>query len=108
MVVILYCEAEKFWPIGIGNMVGAMVQLFVMCLVCTIVEMKNDKMLDDISNIPWYEMDKRERLLLLPFLSMAQKSISLTFGGFLQIDMNAFVAISNNIYTYFMILVNLK
>ena len=108
MITILYYVTDKFWPLGYFLMVSAMVQLFVMCLVCTTVDMKNDRLLDDISNIPWFKMDRTQRLLLLPFLGMAQKPVSLSFGGFLKIDMNAFVTISKSIYTYFMVLINLK
>ena len=90
MVSVLYYETEKFWPIGYFIIVSAMFQLFIICLVCTTVDMKNDRLLEDISNIPWYKMERRERLLLLSFFDMAQKPVSLSFGGFLQIDMNAF------------------
>ena len=104
MVTVLYYEQQRVWILGIFVIISAMGQLFIICLIGTIINVKNDKIISNISAIPWYSMNNCELKNLCLILKMAQKPALITFGGLMEINMMAFVSVSNKIYSYFMVL----
>ena len=85
MVTVLFYEQEEFWLIGTFIMFSSIVQLFVICLIGLIIDIKNDELYSDIINIPWYNMYIKERLILIPILNAAQNPKTLSFGGLLKL-----------------------
>ena len=104
MAIVLYYMQQKVWILGIFVIVSAMGQLFIICFLGTVIDIKSDRVIKNISAVPWYLMNNFEMKILSFILKMAQKPALLTFGGFMEINMMAFVAVTNKIYSYFMIL----
>jgi hypothetical protein len=70
----------------------------------TIVEGKNEQLAEELYNVPWYLMDKKNQKEFQLILQMAQKPIGLTFWRMQRINMKAFLDIYSKIYVYFMFL----
>lgn len=105
-VITLYVLIGHVWTCGYIFIVMIFVLLLIPSIFGTMIEVKNDKLINAIYDIAWHEMQVKERKTVRFFLEMAQNSSMLSCGGFIPLNMILFQKTYNKIYTYLMFLRN--
>ncbi|XP_065088820.1 putative odorant receptor 83c [Ochlerotatus camptorhynchus] len=82
-------------------------QLFLCCMMGTLIDVKSDVFTDKIYNISWHAMAKGDQRMLKFMLEKSQQSLKLSCGGMMTVNMNLFLAVYKKIYSIFMMLQNI-
>lgn len=78
-------------------------QLFVPCVLGTIVVMKGDKFYDDVCKLPWHLMSVTDQKSIQMIIGYASKPKQLS-AGVKILNMETFVEVFKNALNYFNIL----
>lgn len=100
----LFICMQQFWLVGYILMVGAIVILFMMNLLGTIIEVKLEKLSADVYEVPWYLMSLSNKKMFCYFLGNTQKTDRLSLGGRIPLCLDTFVRFYKGIYSYLMVL----
>lgn len=68
-------------------------QLFVLCILGAMIEIKSDIFTEQIYGIAWHRMRTPEQKMVQFMLAKAQYTMQLTYGGMLPLNMNLFVTV---------------
>uniref|UniRef100_A0A7G3AME0 Odorant receptor n=1 Tax=Lutzomyia longipalpis TaxID=7200 RepID=A0A7G3AME0_LUTLO len=71
----------------------AVCEIFLICLLGQIVEMKTEDIYNDFCQTNWYEMSIADQKHFLLCLQMAQRNYGLRAGGIYNIDLNMFLQV---------------
>ncbi|XP_063707898.1 odorant receptor 67d-like, partial [Culicoides brevitarsis] len=104
----LYGIIMYSWYLGVALIVMMTFMLFTINVLGTIIEVKFDKLLDEIWNVPWYLLDIKNRKSYHFFLSHSQKTDRLSVGGRVPLSLNTFVQLYKRIYSYLMVLLEMQ
>ncbi|XP_063696937.1 putative odorant receptor 83c [Culicoides brevitarsis] len=104
----LYSIIKYSWYLGFAVIVVTTFMLFTINVLGTIIEIKFEKLLDDIWNIPWYLLDMKNKRSYSYFLGNSQKTDRLSVGGRVSLSLNTFVQLYKRIYSYLMILLEME
>lgn len=70
-------------------------QLFVSCFLGTLIDIKSELFTKEVYNISWHRMGTNNRKTLKFMLAKSQRSIQLSCGGMMTVNMNLFLTVSN-------------
>uniref|UniRef100_A0A3F2ZDC0 Odorant receptor n=1 Tax=Lutzomyia longipalpis TaxID=7200 RepID=A0A3F2ZDC0_LUTLO len=76
------------------------VQIFLICFLCEILEVTTEDIYDEMCRVDWYEFDIKEQKHFLFCLQMAQRNYGLRAGGMYNINLMLFVQIMKLSYSY--------
>ncbi|XP_053699222.1 putative odorant receptor 83c [Sabethes cyaneus] len=108
IIITLFVLHIDFWMPGYLVIVVATFQLFLYCLLGTLIEIKTDSFSKRIYSINWYKLTKKEQKNIGFALRTSQKPRQLTYGGFTSLNVNFFLSIYKKIYSVFMMLQNMN
>ncbi|XP_058122375.1 odorant receptor 4-like [Anopheles ziemanni] len=91
------------WYPGMAIVLICTMQLFINCSLGTYLSIKNDKLVNEIYHVNWYELSTKHQKTLQQVLLCAQRPVVLS-DGFSAIDLFNFVEIYKKIYSYLMVL----
>ncbi|XP_058821703.1 odorant receptor 67d-like [Topomyia yanbarensis] len=83
-------------------------QLFLPCVLGTLIDMKSELFVERIYSVSWHEMPKAQQKLVQIMLDKSQHSKLLTYGGMTPMNMNLFLSVYRKIYSILMMLLNMK
>ncbi|XP_001869386.2 putative odorant receptor 83c [Culex quinquefasciatus] len=107
MVIVLFVLHIDVWLPGYMVIFVASFQLFVLCILGAMIEIKSDIFTEQIYGIAWHRMRTPEQKMVQFMLAKAQYTMQLTYGGMLPLNMNLFVTIYKKTYSVFMMLQNM-
>ncbi|XP_052863678.1 odorant receptor 46a-like [Anopheles cruzii] len=107
IVLMLFVMRSNFWPPGVLLLPVCILQLFVLCLPGTLIEMKADQLTATIYSIEWYEMSVSNKRMFQMLLQHSQHPLILTCAGLMTIDMKLFMSVVKKVYSLFMMLENM-
>ncbi|XP_062542281.1 putative odorant receptor 83c [Armigeres subalbatus] len=105
--VTMFVLHIDFWIPGPMMICVSTFQLFLSCMLGTLIDVKNDICIQKIYDVSWHEMPKTEQKTLQFLLAEAQQSKTLSCGGFMPLNMNLFLTVYKKIYSIFMMLQNI-
>jgi hypothetical protein len=93
-------------PIGIAVLFLNFFDVFIPCLVGTIISHSNDRILDSLLNFPWYELSNSNQKIFLQIIHLCQnlKEFELPMIG--TVDMELLKQIIFGTYSYFNYIMN--
>ncbi|XP_052863679.1 odorant receptor 46a-like [Anopheles cruzii] len=97
----------NFWPPGVLLLPVCILQLFVLCLPGTLIEMKADQLTATIYSIEWHELSATNKRMFQMLLQHSQHPLILTCAGLMTIDMKLFMSVAKKVYSLFMMLENM-
>lgn len=103
---LIFLLQVTFFP-GYVILVIDVFQLFVPCLVGTVLLVKGDEFYADICKLTWNEMSLRDQKSINIMLSFAKTSKTVSFG-LMKLNLESFLEIFKNIYSYFTVLMSFK
>ncbi|XP_001846629.2 odorant receptor 67d [Culex quinquefasciatus] len=104
VVALFLVYMIQFIP-GYMLVLASFVQLLQLCLLGTVLTVKNEQITETTYNLRWYLLRKSEQKCILQMLHKSQSFVEMTVGGFAPLNLETFVSIMNRIYTYFMMLI---
>ncbi|EDS27262.1 conserved hypothetical protein [Culex quinquefasciatus] len=107
IVLVLYAIVTLSWIAGYGSGIFITYQLFIFCLVPTVLEIKKEELQREIYNISWYEWSRQNRKSLQLMLQTAQQPNCLSLI-FCPLDMPTFVEAMRIIYTILTLLLTFR
>uniref|UniRef100_A0A182PN49 Uncharacterized protein n=1 Tax=Anopheles epiroticus TaxID=199890 RepID=A0A182PN49_9DIPT len=107
IVITLYVLQLAFWFPGYVIIVLATMQLFILCLLGTIIEYKGEKFSEAVYQLTWNELSRGHKKIFRLLLLSSQQPYILTWSGMTNINMNLFVGMSQKFYSIFMMLRNM-
>ncbi|XP_039452482.1 putative odorant receptor 83c [Culex pipiens pallens] len=79
--------------------------LFRICLMGTIITVKNDQLVGHLYNIEWYQLAPDQAKDLRFMLHQAQNPTSVTIGKYALLNLEGYMSVLKSIYSYVMVLV---
>uniref|UniRef100_A0A1S4JE96 Odorant receptor n=1 Tax=Culex quinquefasciatus TaxID=7176 RepID=A0A1S4JE96_CULQU len=104
VIALFLVYTIQFIP-GYVLVLAGFIQLFQLCVLGTILTVKNEQITEATYNLRWYLLEKSEQKCILQMLHKSQHFVEMSVGGFAPLNLETFVAIMNRIYTYFMMLI---
>ncbi|XP_055522547.1 odorant receptor 67d-like [Wyeomyia smithii] len=104
IIVTLFVLHIEPWVPGYFVIVVATFQLFLYCLLGTLIDIKTDVLSECIYNVSWHKLPKKEQNIVQIMLQVSQSPRQLTYGGLVPLNMNLFQSIYRKIYSVFMML----
>ncbi|XP_053699224.1 putative odorant receptor 83c [Sabethes cyaneus] len=108
IVFTLFVLHIDFWMPGYLVILVATFQLFLYCLLGTLIEIRTDLFSKRIYTVNWHKLMKREQKIAQFMLLASQKPRHLTYGRLMQLNVNFFQSIYRKIYSVFMMLQNMN
>lgn len=105
-IITLFVLVNQIWFIGYYLLAVLFGLIFVPCAIGTVIEVKNDELVNEIYSISWYLLTPKERKTYRLFLLGAQKTPMLTCGKFLPLNVNTFRLTYSKIYSFLMFLLD--
>lgn len=105
MILCLFLFVLKRWIIGPFLFAANYTQLLACCLIGTLVDLQNAKILETTYNTIWYKLPYREQKKILLMLMRSQSLPSLKIGHFADLNVATCLQTTKAIYTYFMMIV---
>ncbi|GAB0086974.1 hypothetical protein DMENIID0001_012150 [Sergentomyia squamirostris] len=101
-VIFFYVIQEFFldnllYPMIIAALI---LQLFITCFLCQIVEVKMEQIYDELCQTNWYDMTSVNKRNFLFCLQMAQRNYGIKAGGMYNVNMMMFIEILKLGFTY--------
>uniref|UniRef100_A0A182S5C6 Uncharacterized protein n=1 Tax=Anopheles funestus TaxID=62324 RepID=A0A182S5C6_ANOFN len=87
--------------------IAVVIQLFELCLLGTILSIKNEEIEQAFYNSLWYLMDRIEKKDFMIMFHKSQHAIEMTVASMAPLNIVLFIAIMQKIYTFAMMLMNL-
>uniref|UniRef100_A0A182WQW1 Uncharacterized protein n=1 Tax=Anopheles minimus TaxID=112268 RepID=A0A182WQW1_9DIPT len=104
IVITLFVLQFSLWIPGLVVIPVFSLQLFLFCLLGTIIEDKGVKFSAGVYNLTWNELSLRDQHIFRLLLLSSQRTKTLTCGGMTPICLNLFVNMSQKFYSIFMML----
>uniref|UniRef100_A0A182IPK8 Uncharacterized protein n=1 Tax=Anopheles atroparvus TaxID=41427 RepID=A0A182IPK8_ANOAO len=82
------------------------IQLFELCLLGTILSVKNEEIESTFYNSQWYLMDRSEKSTFLLMLHRSQHAVEMFVANMVPLNIVLFVTILRKIYAFLMMLIN--
>uniref|UniRef100_A0A182J742 Uncharacterized protein n=1 Tax=Anopheles atroparvus TaxID=41427 RepID=A0A182J742_ANOAO len=92
MALTLAELSRSFWIPGYFILPVAFLQMLILCLLGTLIEVRSDQFIAKLYDIAWSEMSCKEQAMFKFVLTRAQQPPQLTCGGFAVINMNLFLS----------------
>ncbi|XP_040172095.1 odorant receptor 67d-like [Anopheles arabiensis] len=86
--------------------IAVVVQLFELCLLGTILSIKNEEIEHAFYDSLWYLMDHSEKKDFLIMFHKSQHAMEMTVASMAPLNIVLFIAIMQKIYAYAMMLMN--
>ncbi|XP_058811222.1 putative odorant receptor 83c [Topomyia yanbarensis] len=96
IVVTLFVMNVEIWMPGYLLLLVSTFQLFLVCILGTMIDIKSDQFSERVYNIPWHKMRNSEQKMIRFMLESSQRSQRLTYGGMIPINMNLFLSVAGN------------
>lgn len=103
IVVAKYISA----PIGVAFIAVFCTQVAVPCVIGSIIDFQNTKILDELKSFPWFDLTRKSRKTFLLFIQCCQNSEELGIVIIGNINMELFTQIINGAYSYLMFILNI-
>ncbi|XP_035900263.1 uncharacterized protein LOC118506771 [Anopheles stephensi] len=97
----------SLWIPGLVLIPVFSLQLFLFCLVGTIIEQKGEKFSDGVYNLTFNELSREHKQIFRLLLLCSQQPKTLTCARMTRISLNLFVNMSQKFYSIFMMLRNM-
>uniref|UniRef100_A0A1W7R6N7 Putative odorant receptor n=1 Tax=Aedes albopictus TaxID=7160 RepID=A0A1W7R6N7_AEDAL len=107
IVMTLFVLHIEFWFPGWLVITVSTFQLFLPCMLGTMIEIKCDLFIEQVYDISWHAMSNVEQKMLNFMLTKSQRTQKLSCVGMVPLNMNLFLAVYKKIYSIFMMLQNL-
>ncbi|XP_062538466.1 putative odorant receptor 83c [Armigeres subalbatus] len=107
IVMTLFVLHVDFWMPGYFIMIIATFQLLLSCFLGTLIDMKSELFTKEIYNLSWNLMKTSDQKTLKFMLAKSQRSLMLSCGGMMTLNMNLFLNVYKKIYSIFMMLQNM-
>uniref|UniRef100_A0A182S5C0 Uncharacterized protein n=1 Tax=Anopheles funestus TaxID=62324 RepID=A0A182S5C0_ANOFN len=107
IVITLFVLQFSLWIPGLVLIPAFTLQLFLFCLLGTIIEDKGVKFSDGVYNLTWNELSLGDQKIFRLLLLSSQQTKTLTCARMTPICLNLFVNMSQKFYSIFMMLRNM-
>nr|XP_040238048.2 putative odorant receptor 83c [Anopheles coluzzii] len=107
IVITLFVLQFSLWIPGLVLIPVFTMQLFLFCLLGTIIEDKGVKFSAGVYSLTWNELSKQDKQIFRLLLLSSQQPQTLTCAGMTCISLNLFVNMSQKFYSIFMMLRNM-
>lgn len=104
IILVLYILLQKIWLLGFFIISVAILIVFTIDLLGTIIEVKLDKLTIETYNIPWYLLSLKDKKDYYYFFGNTQKTARLTLRRGVPLNLDTFVRFCKGIYSYLMVL----
>ncbi|XP_055852015.1 odorant receptor 67d-like [Episyrphus balteatus] len=94
------------WPGAYSYLTISFVMLYLYCGMGTLVEIANDRILNEIYEIHWYILTVPQQKCIRYMLMKAQSPIEITVGGVAPLSVNTGLQVTKTVYSVFMMLLN--
>jgi hypothetical protein len=94
-------------PLGVVFVIFFVYQVATPCIIGAIIEKQNEKLLRELHNFPWYLLSIKSRKNFVQFILFCQNSTEYNLIFFGKINMELFLVIMHQAYSYLMIILNL-
>lgn len=103
IVVVKYISAA----VGIALIAVFCTQVAVPCVIGSIIDYQNTKILDELKSFPWYDLSRKSQKTFLQFIQCCQNSGELKIVIIGSINMELFTQIINAAYSYLMFILSI-
>ncbi|XP_050070732.1 putative odorant receptor 83c [Anopheles maculipalpis] len=107
IVITLFVMQFSLWIPGLVVIPAFSLQLFLFCLLGTIIEDKGVKFSDGVYSLTWNELSRENKQIFRLLLLSSQQPKTLTCARMTCISLNLFVNMSQKFYSIFMMLRNM-
>uniref|UniRef100_A0A182NZ48 Uncharacterized protein n=1 Tax=Anopheles dirus TaxID=7168 RepID=A0A182NZ48_9DIPT len=104
LVLTLYVMRTRLWLPGLFVIPLCAIQLFLLCLPGTLIELKAARLTETIYGVAWHEMSQQNKRIFQLLLHRSQHPRGLTCAGMANINMNLFMSVAKKVYSIFMML----
>lgn len=105
-ITTLFVVVSQVWFIGYYQLCVILGLILVPCTVGTVIQMKNEKLINEIYGVSWHLLTPKERKPFRFFLLGAQSTPMLTCGKVLPLNVNTFRQTYSKIYSILMFLID--
>ncbi|XP_039432284.1 uncharacterized protein LOC120414992 [Culex pipiens pallens] len=107
LVLVLYAIVTRAWIAGYTSCIFIIYEFFIFCYLPTLLEMKKEKLQQEIYNLPWYKMTTSDQKSLRLFLEATQQPNCLTMI-FYPMNMPSFMEVMKIIYSILTLLLTIR
>ncbi|XP_055904643.1 odorant receptor 67d-like [Eupeodes corollae] len=94
------------WPGAYAYILISFTMLYLYCGMGTLVELANDRIIDEIYNIHWYILKVPQQKCIRYMLMKAQSPKEISVGGVAQLSVSTGLQVTKTVYSVFMMLLN--
>ncbi|XP_053678659.1 putative odorant receptor 83c [Anopheles nili] len=99
LVLTLFVMRSKLWPPGIFLIPLCTIQLFIMCVPGTIIDIKASKLTERMYSVTWHELHAKNKRIYQLLLHRSQHPRCLTCAGMVNMDMHLFMSVVKKVYS---------
>lgn len=88
-----------FWLRGLFFTLAVLVKIMVFCIMGTVVNVQNDKLIEKVYSMNWYMMPNKQQKAIIMILQNAQKPIIPTIMKIKPLNMTTFLSCLQSIYS---------
>uniref|UniRef100_A0A1S4JE29 Odorant receptor n=2 Tax=Culex quinquefasciatus TaxID=7176 RepID=A0A1S4JE29_CULQU len=107
LVLVLYAIVTRAWIAGYTSCIFIIYEFFIFCYLPTLLEMKKEKLQQEIYNLPWYKMTTSDQKSVRLFLEATQQPNCLTMI-FYPMNMPSFMEVMKIIYSILTLLLTIR
>jgi hypothetical protein len=104
-IAFLYIKLVSI-PIGMAMAVILLFETLIPCVLGTVVNTQNERLLQAVCDFPWYELTPKMRKVYLQFVHQCQNTTEYELPIFGELNMELFTDIMNTSYSYLTYLMN--
>lgn len=107
-VITLFVLVNQFWIVGYLLVLVLLTLIFIPCACGTLLEMKNDRLINEVYGIDWYLLNIDQRKMFAFLLHGTQNVNLLSFGGYFPMNFETFKNTYSKVYSYLMFLIDVQ
>jgi hypothetical protein len=104
-IAFLYMKLVSI-PIGVSLAVILFFQVLIPCVIGTVMNTQNERLLQAVCDFPWYELSPKMRKVYLQFVHQCQNTNEYELPIFQELNMELFTNVMNTSYSYLTYLLN--
>uniref|UniRef100_A0A182QK48 Odorant receptor n=1 Tax=Anopheles farauti TaxID=69004 RepID=A0A182QK48_9DIPT len=104
IVITLFVVQLSLWLPGLALIPTFSLQLFLFCLLGTVIEHKGDTFADAVYSVAWHQLSPADQRIFRLLLLVSQQPKTLTCGRTTRVSLKLFVNMSQKFYSIFMML----
>jgi hypothetical protein len=104
-IAFLYIRLVSI-PIGVSLAVILFFQVLIPCVIGTVVNTQNERLLQAVCDFPWYELSPKMRKVYLQFVHQCQNTTAFELPIIGELNMELFTNVMNTSYSYLTYLMN--